>query len=41
MVGLVQAFGAFRGAMTLIGIQVVTKVTALTYKNQLVANSNL
>ena len=35
MVQVLQAFGAFRGAMTLIGLQIVSKFAANSYKNEM------
>ena len=35
MVQLLQAFGAFRGAMTLIGLSVVGKFADNSYKNEM------
>jgi hypothetical protein len=35
MVGLLQAFGAFRGAMTLVGTQFVAGLSANNFKNEM------
>ena len=35
MVGLVQAFGSFRGALTIISMQFVSKFAQNNYKNEL------
>lgn len=35
MVGLLQNFGAFRGAMTLVGTQFVAKLSSTNFKNEM------